>query len=735
MTSTNTNASSASPSYYPPNILQAPYLGPPRMSREDLQGRWGDGMFAPPVPSRRTSGRSKRRSYLPAPHPGERLTGLGNPSQGDVSNTHPATGSGRSQNQGVPTPAQVPAVEPTAHATGNTPGAPKEVTLHLTMPITFPSGIGGPAQVKVPTAVDTSSAVPGPLGPTVIVPPSSDGSGRSNKDWVSVDSVPSAKLSGSNARSVSRSRSSSPATTVSPRSRSPSTPETCDVCPEAAINTVLINSRYDFMGAPNNNLEALANNFGRMSVKDKDNKNVRFSRRRSRNPLPDLPIPQPLFPQSIKGDTRDTNTGPIPVSAPYIPSLASPTQSPWSSNRSLPSPTAVPAPFPRFSPSPPPLIMPPFAPAGYCSKCSVPLAHTGSTVCDACRPWDAMNGYIYPQGRPIAPSGYPPFAPPVAPTGVFAPPAPSLYSYPTRGPSLCSLSGEVIYPYRVFYPGQSGVVHPVYYFSDASLAFVVQGYEFRVHRYLFENGSAVFKKALASFPIERDNIVTISLYTATADAFEAFLKALYARPGENIFENTGDRAEAGSSMTSLQRAQAIFSLATRWEFHTLCKEVMAHYKDVGSLVDRFIVAKKYVKLNPAKEPVVLSTWGGPYSPYIPPANMATPWDPLKDAKKVDDEKPDWEAYLLDVLKGLCLGGNPVTLEDARRLGLETAMKIWHAQDQIRTHFPDVMRPTYRACCGLAKPQNSASDYPHVDTHAMKAIETYIKKKFGIKTCE
>ncbi|TFK25662.1 hypothetical protein FA15DRAFT_668171 [Coprinopsis marcescibilis] len=362
------------------------------------------------------------------------------------------------------------------------------------------------------------------------------------------------------------------------------------------------------------------------------------------------------------------------------------------------------------------------------------------------RPTSCASTVFYPSFTP--PVGlcghnngaYPLYIPPAAPVG--------LSSWPS--------SGEKIIYYRspVDYSGY--LRHPYYNFADASLAFIIQGTEYRVHRYLFDQeGSSVFKLQLPAHDTNNGTtILTVQFHDVLKSDFDSFLECFYPR-------NNSDRTTFNSENSDFHDAVAIFKLASRWGFDGVCKRAMEKYEAICSPVERVLAVRDYVALKPSSEPYV--TFNSPGQAYHPPRPVPIPnfgphgmpsflpppppplfppvfHGPFQNhninQQKVTLSKkgavstaPDWAGFLLRAYKDLCLRDCAISAEDTLRLGIEETAKVWATQVELRTkHMLFLSRPCMLGCCQGA---STKSFHPlTLVPETVSLVEGLIKHRFG-----
>ncbi|TDL18025.1 hypothetical protein BD410DRAFT_512536 [Rickenella mellea] len=174
--------------------------------------------------------------------------------------------------------------------------------------------------------------------------------------------------------------------------------------------------------------------------------------------------------------------------------------------------------------------------------------------------------------------------------------------------------------------------HPEYYFDDGNLVLQVENVLFRVFRSTFNRHSAVFREVLAA-PADSNNCEGESdrkpflLLGISAVDFERLLSIIYP-PVFGVYKTS-----------SAEEWISVLHLATRWEFDDIrslaIKELQTKQLDP---VDRIVISQEY------------------------------------------DITSDWtlSAYTI-----LCQRARPLTVDEARRLGIETATRISQLRERLR----------------------------------------------------
>ncbi|KAI9453554.1 hypothetical protein BJY52DRAFT_1123498 [Lactarius psammicola] len=123
--------------------------------------------------------------------------------------------------------------------------------------------------------------------------------------------------------------------------------------------------------------------------------------------------------------------------------------------------------------------------------------------------------------------------------------------------------------------------HSKYFFKDGNVTFLVDGFLYCVHRYLFSNNSLYFFTRFAQLGVrDREVLPTIvSLGDVECKDFEAFLSVLYP---EDFEEHD----------LSYEQWKSVLHLSTRWGFDSVRKLALRSIKPPTSY-DRLLLARAY----------------------------------------------------------------------------------------------------------------------------------------------
>ncbi|KZT27201.1 hypothetical protein NEOLEDRAFT_1131230 [Neolentinus lepideus HHB14362 ss-1] len=167
-------------------------------------------------------------------------------------------------------------------------------------------------------------------------------------------------------------------------------------------------------------------------------------------------------------------------------------------------------------------------------------------------------------------------------------------------------------------------VHDHYFFDDGTVTFMVERTLFRVHRFFFERDSALFRDQLLTHPEVRSGDSIVELKDCTALDFERFLGVLYP----NAFNQ--------HTATTLEEWSSILALSAQWGFESIRLLAIREVFPLASSIDRVALGLKY------------------------------------DIK-------DW---LLDAYLDICLRRDPISDDEAERLGAKDVARVSRLREKI-----------------------------------------------------
>ncbi|KAJ3507050.1 hypothetical protein NMY22_g17056 [Coprinellus aureogranulatus] len=178
-------------------------------------------------------------------------------------------------------------------------------------------------------------------------------------------------------------------------------------------------------------------------------------------------------------------------------------------------------------------------------------------------------------------------------------------------------------------PGINGVptmrypVHPKYCFQDANITFQVQGVEYHVHRYFFENHSNQMKELVTRYTSWAGHVEPIPLMV-NKDDFEKLLSIFYpSNPLESDLKVADDFSRA------IRACQLL-------GFRDLCKSINKQAVAKLTPVERIVLSREH------------------------------------DVEGLNE-------LAISAYEELCASGKPVSPEDGEKLGATTVIKIWEVQ--------------------------------------------------------
>ncbi|KZT27200.1 hypothetical protein NEOLEDRAFT_1131229 [Neolentinus lepideus HHB14362 ss-1] len=166
-------------------------------------------------------------------------------------------------------------------------------------------------------------------------------------------------------------------------------------------------------------------------------------------------------------------------------------------------------------------------------------------------------------------------------------------------------------------PAPLGEKHERYYFDDDKVTFRVDGKLFRVHRFFFERDSAVFRDVLLKDSDPQSRVGVVDLLDCTAIDFERFLDVLYP------ISFSRDTPKTLDEWTS------ILALSTQWGFNSIRTLATRELFPLASPIDKIVLAHKY----------------------------------------------DIKEWLLEAYKDVCLRKEPLSVEEAERIGVKDTARI------------------------------------------------------------
>ncbi|GJE84055.1 hypothetical protein PsYK624_001300 [Phanerochaete sordida] len=117
--------------------------------------------------------------------------------------------------------------------------------------------------------------------------------------------------------------------------------------------------------------------------------------------------------------------------------------------------------------------------------------------------------------------------------------------------------------------------HARYHFEDGSVQFLVEGYEYRLHRYLFSRDSSYWENIFAH-GTNLENTFSLT-YNKSAD-FDAFLSVLYAT------------CYSPPDIRSVAEWSAVLRLSTEWSFDGIRKLALQQLEPIASPIEKIVLS-------------------------------------------------------------------------------------------------------------------------------------------------
>ncbi|KDQ59052.1 hypothetical protein JAAARDRAFT_108596, partial [Jaapia argillacea MUCL 33604] len=167
--------------------------------------------------------------------------------------------------------------------------------------------------------------------------------------------------------------------------------------------------------------------------------------------------------------------------------------------------------------------------------------------------------------------------------------------------------------------------HEKYFLSDGSLSILVEDTLFKVHLSFLIRDSALFESALSQPKKGMNGFHIVTLDGVKAVDFERFLGVIYP--------SRFDKHDA----STFEEWSSILHLATQWGYESIRSLAIREIFPLCSPIDKIVLGREY-------------------------------------------DISDW---LRDAYIAVCERREPITLEEARRLGLEEVVKISKARHELR----------------------------------------------------
>ncbi|KAJ4471528.1 hypothetical protein J3R30DRAFT_1090883 [Lentinula aciculospora] len=173
--------------------------------------------------------------------------------------------------------------------------------------------------------------------------------------------------------------------------------------------------------------------------------------------------------------------------------------------------------------------------------------------------------------------------------------------------------------------------HPRFYFSDGNVVFRVEDTLYRIHRYFFQRDSPIFETMFSlpppidARPEGEEEDRPIQLEGIECRDFDRLLSVMYPK-SFNAYESS-----------TTEEWTSVLKLATRWDFDSIRELAVESLTSSASPADLIILAHRY----------------------------------------------DVSQWLLPEYMELCVRDEPLSLEEGRKLGVNTVVAINQIRHQIR----------------------------------------------------
>ncbi|KAJ3796000.1 hypothetical protein GGU11DRAFT_173187 [Lentinula aff. detonsa] len=173
--------------------------------------------------------------------------------------------------------------------------------------------------------------------------------------------------------------------------------------------------------------------------------------------------------------------------------------------------------------------------------------------------------------------------------------------------------------------------HPRFYFSDGNVVFRIEDTLYRIHRYFFQRDSLVFE-AMFSLPVpvgERPE--------GEAEDRPIRLDGVECRDFDHLLSLMYPKDFGSYELSTIEDWKSVLKLATQWDFDSMRKLAIKHLALIASSADLVILGHQY----------------------------------------------DVTQWLLPRYIELCVRDETLTLEEGRKLGVDTVVTINQIRNQIR----------------------------------------------------
>ncbi|KDQ59110.1 hypothetical protein JAAARDRAFT_33840 [Jaapia argillacea MUCL 33604] len=214
-----------------------------------------------------------------------------------------------------------------------------------------------------------------------------------------------------------------------------------------------------------------------------------------------------------------------------------------------------------------------------------------------------------------------------APISSIPPPSDDLFQPPSKG-EQSSTGALQVPPPPSLEPTLEDLgltKHEKYFFSDGSLDISVENTLFKVHLSFLSRDSVLFESALSQTKKCKGDFDIVTLDGVKAIDFERFLGVIYP--------SRFDKNDA----STFDEWSSILHLAAKWGYESIRSLAIREIFPLSSPIDKIVLGRKY-------------------------------------------DIPDW---LRDAYVAVCERREPISLEEAMRLGLEEVVKISKARHELR----------------------------------------------------